>query len=135
MAKFVGKWKLESSSNFDDYMKTLGVGMVMRKLGGAAKPTSEISISGDTWSINTYTTFTSAVLNFKLGEMFDEATADGRKVKTTMTLENGTKLIQRQVAEIPSTVTRELVDEEGNTMRMTLVANDVTSTRIYKKAN
>ena len=24
MAKFVGKWKLESSSNFDDYMKTLG---------------------------------------------------------------------------------------------------------------
>ena len=55
--------------------------MVMRRLGGATKPTSEISISGDTWSINTYTTFTSAVLNFKLGEMFDEATADGRKVK------------------------------------------------------
>jgi len=24
MAKFVGKWKLESSSNFDDYMKAVG---------------------------------------------------------------------------------------------------------------
>ena len=24
MAKFVGKWKLESSSNFEDYMKAVG---------------------------------------------------------------------------------------------------------------
>ena len=35
-----------------------------------------------------------------------------------MTLENGTKLIQHQVAEIPSTITREITDADGTTMRM-----------------
>ena len=59
----------------------VGVGMVMRKLCGATKPTVEISINDDTWTIKTNTTFNSATLTYKLGEMFDNVTADGRKVK------------------------------------------------------
>ena len=65
-----------------DYV--VGVGMVMRKLGGATKPTVEISIIDDIWTIKTSTTFNSATLTYKLGEMFDNVTADGRKVKVSV---------------------------------------------------
>ena len=35
-----------------------------------------------------------------------------------MILENGTKLVQHQVAEVASTITRELVEDDGRTMRV-----------------
>jgi len=41
-----GKWKLESSENFDEYMKALGVSYMARKMGGSAKPTLTITESG-----------------------------------------------------------------------------------------
>lgn len=31
-SKFVGKWNLVSSENFDDYMKEVGVGLMTRKV-------------------------------------------------------------------------------------------------------
>jgi len=55
--------------------------MMMRKIGSVSNPTVEISINDDAWLIKTYTTFRSVLLNFKLGETFDEVTADGRNVK------------------------------------------------------
>jgi len=35
--KFVGKWKLVDSSNFDEYMKEVGVGMMTRVAASALK--------------------------------------------------------------------------------------------------
>ena len=58
-----------------------GVGMVTRKLGQAAKPTTEIKQDGDTWTIATFSTMKNTLITFKLGEEFEETTADGRKVK------------------------------------------------------
>ena len=55
--------------------------MMMRKIGSISNPTVDISINDDAWLIKTYTTFRSVLLNFKLGETFDEVTADGRCVK------------------------------------------------------
>lgn len=130
MAAFVGRWRMETSENFDEYMKAVGVGMMLRKTAGALKPDIVFSIDGDTWKLRSESTFKNTEIVFKLGEEFDETTADGRKVKTTMTLEGDNKLIHKQKGDPDSTLTRTI---EGDTLTMTLEAKGVKSTRVYKK--
>ncbi|RMC15229.1 hypothetical protein DUI87_07414 [Hirundo rustica rustica] len=84
--RFVGTWKLISSENFDDYMKELGVGLATRKLGGLARPDVIISMKGDIVTIRTESTFKNTTISFKLGQQFDETTADDRKVKNLFLL-------------------------------------------------
>lgn len=55
--------------------------MALRKMGGMAKPSTIISIEGDKVVLKTSSTFKSTEISFKLGEEFDESTADGRDVK------------------------------------------------------
>jgi len=130
-SQFIGAWNLESSENFDAYMKAVGVGTIMAKLGSTAKPKLTISVAEDgTWTVKSETTFKTTKLEFKLGQEFDETTADDRKMKTTITLD-GNKLIQEQKGDIPSTIVREV---DGNKMTVICKAKDVVATRNYVKA-
>ena len=70
-------WKLD----YDGGMFVSGVGMVMRKMGNAATPTVEITLEDGTYTLKTVTTFKTTEIKFKLGEEFEETTADGRTVK------------------------------------------------------
>ncbi|KAH8358464.1 hypothetical protein KR093_000426, partial [Drosophila rubida] len=111
-ASFIGKkYKLEKSENFDEYMKELGVGMVLRKMGNSVSPTVEVTKDGDTYTLTTTSTFKTSAISFKLGEEFDEETLDGRKVKSVITLD-GNKLTQEQKGDKPSTIVREFTDSE-----------------------
>ncbi|KAL4223121.1 Fatty acid-binding protein [Mactra antiquata] len=131
MADFaVGTWNLVETENFDEYMKAVGVGMVMRKMGATVKPTQEISVDGNKWTIKTKSTMKNTEVDFVLGEEFDETTADGRNVKSVNTLD-GQTLTTVQKGEPDSTITREW---SGDTMTMKLSAKDAVCTRIYKKA-
>ncbi|XP_023236636.1 fatty acid-binding protein-like isoform X2 [Centruroides sculpturatus] len=130
MADLKGKYKLVSSENFEDFMKALGVGMVMRKLGATSKPTVEISQDGDTWSIKTITTFKTSEIKFKLGEEFEETRMDGSVVKTVITLEDN-KLIQKQFGDKEVVITREL---DGEKLKVICTVDNIVSTRIYDKA-
>nr|WPK49582.1 FABP1 [Pseudechiniscus sp.] len=127
---FVGKYKLESSENFEEYMKSIGVGMVMRKLGASATPVLTIWKEGDVYHVKSETTFKTTEIAFRLGEEFDEETPDGRKVKSVISQE-GNKLIQVQRKDdFESIITREF-DAQGLTA--TLVHKDVKSLRRYKR--
>lgn len=128
---FAGTWNLQSSENFDDYMKAVGVGAIMAKLGSTAKPTLIITVTGDHWTLKSETTFKTTKVEFQLGVEFDETTADDRKMKTTFTLD-GNKLTQDQKGEIPSVITREV---NGDKMLVTCKAKDVVATRHYVKAS
>lgn len=57
------------------------MGFATRKVGGMTKPTSIISVEGDQVTLQTQSTFKNMEIKFKLGEEFDETTADDRKVK------------------------------------------------------
>lgn len=57
------------------------MGLATRKLGGLAKPDVIISMKGDIVNIRTESTFKNTEISFKLGQQFDETTADDRKVK------------------------------------------------------
>lgn len=58
-----------------------GVGLANRKLGNLAKPSVIISKKGDYITIRTESAFKNTEISFKLGQEFDETTADNRKTK------------------------------------------------------
>lgn len=78
---FVGKYQLESSENFDEFLKELGVNFILRNLAKTSKPTIEITLDGDTYTIKTITTLKTSVITFKIGEEFEESRMDGKTVK------------------------------------------------------
>nr|WPK49607.1 FABP3 [Viridiscus sp. 1 JF-2023a] len=128
----VGKYKLDSSDNFDEYMKSIGVGLVTRKLGSSATPTVTVTKEGENkYRIKTETAMKTSDICFTVGVPFDEETLDGRQVKTTVTQPAPNKLVQEQRKDdFVSTITREFT-QQGHTA--TLVHNNVTAKRIYKR--
>ncbi|PWA15131.1 fatty acid-binding protein, heart [Gambusia affinis] len=128
---FVGTWNLKESDKFDDYMKELGVGFATRKIGNMTKPTTIISVDGDTVTVKTQSSIKNTELSFKIGEDFDETTADDRKVKSLVTIEDG-KLVHVQKWDGKETSLVREVD--GNKLTLTLKIGDVVCTRRYEKA-
>ncbi|XP_010733106.1 fatty acid-binding protein, heart [Larimichthys crocea] len=128
---FVGTWNLKTSEKFDDYMKELGVSYPVRKLGGITKPTTIISVEGDTVTVKTQSTVKNTELSFKLGEEFDETTADDRKVKSIVTIEEG-KMVHIQKWDGKETSLVREVD--GNALTLTLTLGEVVCKRHYEKA-
>ncbi|XP_029920086.1 fatty acid-binding protein, heart [Myripristis murdjan] len=128
---FVGTWNLKETKNFDEYMKALGVGFATRQVGSMTKPTTVISLEGDTVVLKTLSTFKNTEIKFKLGEEFDETTADDRKVKSMVTLTDG-KLVHVQKWDGKETsLVREV---SGNNLTLTLTLGEVVCTRSYEKA-
>ncbi|CAN8183880.1 unnamed protein product [Coccothraustes coccothraustes] len=127
---FVGTWKLLSSENFEDYMKELGVGFATRKMAGVAKPNITISINGDVITIKTESTFKNTEVSFKLGEEFDETTADDRKTKSVVTLEKGSLVQVQKWNGKETTIKRRLVDGK---MVVEYAMKGVVCTRVYER--
>ncbi|XP_064203229.1 fatty acid-binding protein, heart [Anguilla rostrata] len=131
MDHFLGTWLLKTSENFDEYMKELGVGFATRKIGNTTKPTLIIAADGDKIQVKTQSLLKSTEINFKLGEEFDETTADDRKVKSVVTLDDG-KLVHVQKWDSKETSLVRTVD--GNKLTLTLTFGNTVSTRHYEKA-
>ena len=81
MAACTGKYKLTQSENFEEFMKVLGVGLMTRKLGNKSSPTVTISESGGEYTFKQESLVKTSEFKFKVGEEFDELTADGRQGK------------------------------------------------------
>ncbi|CAM4500502.1 myelin P2 protein-like [Lepidochelys kempii] len=128
--RFVGTWKLVSSEKFDDYMKELGVGLTTRKLGGLARPNVIIRMKGDVITIRAESTFKNTEISFKLGQVFDETTADDRKTKSVVTLEKGSLVQVQKWNGKETTIRRKLVDGK---MVVECDMKGVVCTRIYER--
>ncbi|KAG9355557.1 hypothetical protein JZ751_000395 [Albula glossodonta] len=131
MDAFVGTWNMKESKNFDDYLKALGVSFAVRQVGGMTKPTTIISVDGDTISLKTQSTFKNTEIKFKLGEEFDETTADDRKVKSLVTLDGGKLVHVQKWNGNETSLVREV---NGNALTLTLTLGEVVCTRSYVKA-
>lgn len=106
----VGEWKMISSENFEEVMKKLGVGYLTRKIGSTTKPNVRLEKNGDELTMTTISALKTHAIKFKIGEEFDEETIDGRKVRTTFTVD-GNKLVQNQKdssGSVVCVITREI---------------------------
>ncbi|POI20958.1 hypothetical protein CIB84_015295, partial [Bambusicola thoracicus] len=86
------------------------VGLATRKLGGLSKPNVIISMKGDIVTLRTESAFKNTEISFKLGQQFDETTADDRKVKSVVTLEKGSLVQVQKWNGKETTIKRRLVD-------------------------
>ncbi|KAJ8267571.1 hypothetical protein COCON_G00127430 [Conger conger] len=109
--KFIGTWRIQSSENFDEYMKALGVGFATRQVGNMAKPNLTFCVDDQgVICMKSQSTFKTTEVKFKLNEEFDETTADDRKTKSVVCIDNG-KLVQKQSWDgKETTLEREVID-------------------------
>lgn len=137
MTKVLGHWKLFSSDDkWDEYMRTLGINFVLRKVGNSITSYEEIKQNGDDWELNITSTFKNAHLKFKLGEEFDETTLDGRKCKSRFVVE-GEDLVHYQKGikpgEVDSKITRTRVDDETMTITLEAIDKNLVTVRTFKR--
>ncbi|XP_049637995.1 fatty acid-binding protein 5 [Suncus etruscus] len=126
----VGRWRLTESKGFDEYMKELGVGLALRKMGAMAKPDCIISVDGNKLSIKTESTLKTTEFSCDLGEKFEETTADGRKTQTVCSFKDGVLTQHQEWDNKESTINRKL---ENGKLVVECVMNNVTCTRVYEK--
>lgn len=95
-AKFVGKWRLVTSENGDEYLKALGCNNRTCKTFGsdetesAVKPVMEFEIDGEHWK-RTYTSaFRTNSIVFDLGKEF----SGGSKFKCTYSFVGGKLILE-----------------------------------------
>lgn len=133
MVQFTGKFTRVKAENYDEFLKALNVGFLLRKAATASTPVMEITESDGNWSMKTSTSMKSMELKFKLGVPFEEETSDGRKCETTVTMD-GNKLITSQKAlkkgEKDVTAVREFFDDK---LIMTMTVDGVSSVQEYKR--
>ncbi|XP_054469275.1 fatty acid binding protein 7, brain, a [Anoplopoma fimbria] len=128
---FCATWKLVDSQNFDEYMKALGVGFATRQVGNVTKPTVVISQDGDKVVVKTLSTFKNTEISSKLGEEFDETTADDRHVKSIFTMEGDTLV---QVQKWDGKETKFVREMKDGKLVATLSFEGVQAVRTYEKA-
>uniref|UniRef100_A0A8C5EIH1 Fatty acid-binding protein, adipocyte-like n=1 Tax=Gouania willdenowi TaxID=441366 RepID=A0A8C5EIH1_GOUWI len=122
---------LDSTVNYFVPPFIAGVGFPTRQMGMLAKPDLIISVGDDqVITMKSESTFKNTEIQFKLDEVFDETTADGRNTKTTFNLSNG-KLVQEQVWEDKKT-TLEREIEDGKLIKCFM--DDVVAVRTYERA-
>merc|ERR1712128_365431 len=129
---FTGNYTQTSKENYEDFLKALNIGFILRKAAMASTPVMSITEEGGHWTMTTRTSLKAIELKFKLGEEFEEDTTDGRKCKTTVTME-GNKLITNQKATKAGekdVVAVRNFNDDGLTMTMT--CDGVTSTQKFK---
>ncbi|XP_052036840.1 fatty acid-binding protein 9 [Apodemus sylvaticus] len=127
---FLGTWKLVSSENFENYVRELGVECEPRKVACLIKPSVSISFNGERMDIQAGSASRNTEISFKLGEEFEETTADNRKVRSLITFEGGSMIqVQRWLGK-QTTIKRRIVDGK---MVVECTMNNVVSTRIYER--
>ena len=130
-----GTYSLESSSNFDSYLKELGVGFLLRQVAQVAQPTVTVdrasSSEEEVWKVHTSTMVRDHTVTFQLGEEVEDTTLDGRRVASTFTQGEGNQLVEEQVGMRGST--RLVRTFHQDRMEVTMQANLVTANSVFRR--
>ena len=137
MDKFKGKYKRISTENYKEMLQEFDINFLFIKAAtssSAPVPIIEISEENGQWTIKTSSALKSFSRTFKLGELFDETTADGREVTSVILLEDG-KLVSVQTAKKPGVKsTRSVREIEGDEMTYTITVEGTNTVCVQKFA-
>jgi hypothetical protein len=143
-----GIYNYESSENFQNYLKELGVSWVLRNLAGLATPVVTIAKDcpqtedSDTqldrdymcdWTLRTDTLFKSHTVKFRLGENGTDVTMDGRSVEFVVEKTGPNQLVE--VQKSGGKTTRLVRDFSEERMDVTLTINAVVSSSVFGRHN
>ena len=136
-ATMIGDFQMESSEGFDEFMYEMGVNVFTRKIANQLYPLQKIrqDPADELITIETLTSFKNTKIEFKLGETWEEYTADGRYTQTTATVE-GDSLVKFQVLGQHTTYEIRQFKEEGKEMLLHLVIPakpDIICKRVFKR--
>nr|ADD24124.1 Fatty acid-binding protein [Lepeophtheirus salmonis] len=141
MTEFLGSWQWSSNSeSFDDYLKEIGINIVLRKLSRLANPTVTFLKVNDTWTMRTDTVVKSISVDFNLMKEFKEQTVDGRTLNSTFSIEqvvtqdSKTKVILCQ-KQIDSNGLISIIDRwiEEDLMHVEIKCNNIQASAVFKK--
>ena len=129
---FSGKWKLEKNENFDEFLKALNVGMIMRTAASKQTPVLDITQNGDDFIVITKSAVRTQEVKFKMGEKFTTKDPMEGKEVNMMAVWEGNKQVITNVDDPENGIkmTREL---EGDKLVMTQSKGGVTCRRIFAK--
>lgn len=132
----IGKFQLKSSENFEEFMSALGIGYLTRKLGNKSSPVVTVSQNEEDKNVYTFkqeSLVSTSQFSFKFGQQFDEKTADGRKVKSTMTVEKPNILRHEMLGTNggkDSVCVREFFKDK---MKCVCTVDEIVTTRMYER--
>ncbi|KAE8599099.1 hypothetical protein XENTR_v10017061 [Xenopus tropicalis] len=95
-----------------------------------AKPNVIISVNGDKILLKTESTLKTTDMTFKLGEEFDETTADNRNTKTLITCDSGVLNQVQKWDGKETTIQREI---KNGQLVVTCTMGNVKCVRTYEK--
>lgn len=127
-----GRYRLESSQNFDAFLKEIGVGFLSRKIAGLTSPYLNIIKEDNGYSVMKVDTPAKSIVNrFRLNEIFDEIRMDGKICKSKVEFIPPNKFIQHQWDDkLEIKYIREFVD---NKINVKSICNNVESLRVYTR--
>lgn len=129
-----GKWKLDRSENFDEFLKELGLNIVFRKLAGAATPTIEFTVEDETIKMTSKVSFFNQVLTFRLDKEHVQS-FEGSEMNCKSKWEDG-KLITEATPindkQKPQIFQRQKLNDE---LVQTMWVGDVKCIRYFKPSN
>ena len=131
-----GKYERTSEEKYDECLKALGLNAVLRKAATASTPIMEITEKDGQWKIKSSTIMKTIELKFKVGEIFEETTPDGRLVSSIVTIEDGNKFVCIQTAKKEgqkSTKTIREFNKDGCIMTMEIIGTDVACVQKFKR--
>uniref|UniRef100_UPI0037E740C9 retinol-binding protein 2b n=1 Tax=Semicossyphus pulcher TaxID=241346 RepID=UPI0037E740C9 len=131
-ADFSGRWILETSDKFEDYLKVLNIDFATRKIAISLSQTKVVAQDGDRFDFKTLSTLRNYELSFTVGVEFDEYTKglDNRNVKSLVTWE-GDKLVCTQKGEKANRGWKHWI--EGGKLYLELTCEDVVCIQVFKK--
>eukprot|EP00091_Calanus_sinicus_P005514 TRINITY_DN1595_c0_g1_i2.p1 TRINITY_DN1595_c0_g1~~TRINITY_DN1595_c0_g1_i2.p1 ORF type:complete len:149 (+),score=45.26 TRINITY_DN1595_c0_g1_i2:46-447(+) len=133
MVQIDGSYVHQKSEDFEAYLSAVGLPWVARKAAANTSPTVEISKDGDEWTLSIKTSIMSQVVKFVIGKEFEEKGPGGNVRKSVASMEGENLMISSKTEK--GEMRRTLVfTDEGMTMNMHAVAQDVKCKRIFKRS-
>ncbi|XP_059776199.1 retinol-binding protein 1 [Balaenoptera ricei] len=129
---FTGYWKMLANENFEEYLRALDVNVALRKIANLLKPDKEIVQNGDHMIIRTLSTFRNYIMDFQVGEEFEEDLTgiDDRKCMTTVSWD-GDKLECVQKGEKEGRGWTQWI--EGDELHLEMRVQGVVCKQVFKK--
>jgi len=131
MVEFSGMYTHEKDENFDEFLKAIGTGFVVRKIGTNSYPSVEVKVTGDSWCIVTRSLAKTWTWNFDIGKelMLDFSPLTDKRVVITL---DGNTLLTTDLDELETTTERVFTDD-GMTQVLNHKPSKTVGKRYFKK--